>query len=63
MCEKKKKRFLLNSQYSVVKVVFVCFVKVLDGLLNRIRVYDPTGNYKSISEMDLAILWYFVYCK
>ncbi|XP_077087117.1 uncharacterized protein LOC143738933 [Siphateles boraxobius] len=29
---------------------------VLDGLLNHIRVYDPTGNYKSISEMDLAIL-------
>ncbi|XP_077100027.1 uncharacterized protein LOC143750741 [Siphateles boraxobius] len=29
---------------------------VLNGLLNHIRVYDPTGNYKSISEMDLAIL-------
>ncbi|KAK7144158.1 hypothetical protein R3I94_010554 [Phoxinus phoxinus] len=29
---------------------------VLDGLRNHIRVYDPIGNYKSISEMDLAIL-------
>ncbi|KAK7158703.1 hypothetical protein R3I94_005135 [Phoxinus phoxinus] len=29
---------------------------VLDGLRNQIRVYDPIGNYKSIPEMDLAIL-------
>ncbi|KAK7165412.1 hypothetical protein R3I94_003696 [Phoxinus phoxinus] len=29
---------------------------VLDGLRNHIRVYDPIGNYKSIPEMDLAIL-------
>ncbi|KAK7170396.1 hypothetical protein R3I94_000580 [Phoxinus phoxinus] len=30
--------------------------QVLDGLRNHILVYDPIGNYKSISEMDLAIL-------
>ena len=62
VCVDKKINFC-STVVTLVKAVSVYVVKVLDGLLNRIRVYDPTGNYKSISAMDLAILWYYVLCK